>query len=458
LHNTLESDLIRSLEDVFTSSELEAAARETGFCKRKSKVHPSVFFDLLMYDISARRSKSLNQLAIEAESEHDIEISKQGLDKKFNEHAINFLTQLIEKQLSVELNQQIDIGWLNFFPEVKIKDGTRFDLPEVYKDYLPGSGGSASKAGACLQFEFDLKSGHIIDLSLTPSNRPDTKDAVDVLDNISKGDLIIRDLGYYAFSSLSNIINKEAYFISRLGSKTSVFEEKKGKLQRIDFKSLYSQMKRGELSRIYKDVLIGSTAKIPVRLVIELMPDDVYEQRMKKVARLHQKKGYQTSEEYKALSRFNLFITNVPKEVLPDEVISSLYRIRWQIELIFKIWKSIIGMHHSRKMKYQRWLCLLHFKLLIMILNWNIIMAHRNHIYKCRGKLLSLNKCFKTLFDNNHRLRVALKLGSKGIIKLVRWIDKIIIKNHWLEKKRNSLGLEDLFNIMFCKSNKYAYI
>ena len=66
---------------------------------------------------------------------------------------------------------------------------------------------------------------------------------------------------------------------------------------------------------------------------------------MRKTLKIHKKKGYQTSEEYKFMSRFNLFITNVPKETLPDEVVSVLYRMRWQIELIFKIWKSIFGIH-----------------------------------------------------------------------------------------------------------------
>jgi len=110
---------------------------------------------------------------------------------------------------------------------------------------------------------------------------------------------------------------------------------KNSKLQRLDFKALYYRMKRYKLSRVCKDVLIGSQAKIPVRLVIELMPEAVYEQRMRKIQKLHKKKGYQTSEEYKFMSRFNLFITNVPLATLPDEVVSFLYRIRWQVELIF---------------------------------------------------------------------------------------------------------------------------
>jgi len=446
------------LEDVFTSEELEATARETGFYRRKSKVTPSVFFDLLMYDMSSGKSKSLNQLSIEARSEHDIGVTKQGIDKKFNEHTLGFLKSLIEKQLSVELDHQIDAGWLSSFKRVTIKDGTRFNLPEEYKDYFPGSGGSGSSAGACIQFEYDLKSGNVAVMDITASNRPDVKDALELLDNVKKGDLIIRDLGYYAFKSFINIIKKEAFFISRLGAKTNVFEMSCGNYKKLDFKAVYNQMKRGKLSRIYKDVFIGSEEKIPVRLVIELMPDDIYEERMRKIHKLHKKKGYQTSEKYMFLSRFNLFITNVTKEVLPDKVISSLYRMRWQIELIFKIWKSVFGIHHTRKMRYQRWLCLLHFKLLMMIVNWNIIMAQRNYLYRWKGKLLSLNKCFKTLFDNTYRLRETLRLGQKGIVKFIQWANRILNENHWLERKKNKVGLENIFYIMFCKSNVYVYI
>jgi len=405
----------------------------------------------MMYDISSGKSKSLNQLAIEAKSEHDIGVSKQGIDKKFSDGALVFLKKLIEKQLSIELNQEIEAGWLSSFSRVTIKDGTRFDLQESYKESLQGSGGSASSSGACLQFEFDLKSGSIIDLSLSSSNRPDVKDAVEVFDNIAKGDLVIRDLGYYAFQSFLNIIDKGAFFLSRLLPRANVFEMKNGKLQKLDFKNVYYGMKRQHLSRIYKDVFIGSpSTKIPLRLVIELMPEEVYEQRMRKIGKVHRKKGRQTSEQYKYMSRFSLFITNVPREVLPDKVLSSLYRIRWQIELIFKIWKSVIGIHHTRKMKYKRWQCLLYFKLLLMIINWNIIMTHRNYIYKWKGKLLSLNKCFKTLIDNNRRLREMIKVGRMGVGKYISWTSRILNENHWLEKKKNTTGLEDIFYLIFC--------
>lgn len=421
-------------------------------------MRPGSFFDIMMYDASSCKLNSLNQLAIEAQSEHDIGITKQGIDKRFNNHTLDFFKHLIEIQMSVKLDQQIDAGWLGSFDRVLIKDGTRFKLPEAYQDLLPGSGGSGSKAGACLQLEYDFKSGSITDLTLTPANRPDVRDAKEVMDTVMSNDLVIRDLGYYSFPSLLNISGKGAFYISRLGFTTIVYEMIIGKWQRLDFKVLFGYMQQHQLSRIEISVLIGAKERIPVRLVAELMPEAVYEERMRKVRKIHQKKGYQPSKDYEFMARFNLFITNVPQDVLPADVVSQLYRIRWQVELIFKIWKSVIGIHHAKNMKYIRWLCLLYFKLLLMLINWNAILVQRGHLYAKSGQILSLNKCFKTLFDNTFRLRAALRQGRRGIAHLIKWITKTLNENHWLEKKNKGTGLEKLFYLLYCKSNIYVYI
>lgn len=426
-----------------------ATARKAGFCKRESKLNPFVFFDLLMYDSISAKNKSLNQLAIEALASHDIGISKQGIDKKFNNQSIAFLKLLIEKQLSVDLSQQIEQGWLSLFNRVLIKDSTRFELPEEYKVHFPGTGGAASKAGACIQFEYDIKGGSITDLSLNAAIKPDNRDATTLLNTIASNDLVIRDLGYFTFRSFSNLVSKGAFFISRLMPKTRLYKMKDGIIHEINIKNLYDIMKKYGLSRVEKNVLIGNEPKIPVRLIVELLPDEVYEKRIRKLARRHKSKQRHTSEKFKLMSRFNFIITNVPETTLPIEVVPALYRIRWQIELIFKIWKSVIGIHHNRMMKYTRWLCLLHFKLLLMIVNWNIIMTKRNHLYNQIGELLSLNKCFKTLFDNTYRLREAIRQGLKGIIKFIRLIEKIFKDNHWLENKKNNMGIEKICYLLY---------
>jgi hypothetical protein len=87
-----------------------------------------------------------------------------------------------------------------------------------------------------------------------------------------------------------------------------------------------------------------------------------------------------------------------------------------------------------------------------MLINWNIILTQRNYTFKWKGKLLSLNKCFKTLIDNIGRFRAAIKQGERGIRRYMYWVDKILKENHWLEKKKKAIGLEDiLYNVLQIK-------
>ncbi len=126
---------------------------------------------------------------------------------------------------------------------------------------------------------------------------------------------------------------------------------------------------------------------------MEILPDEVYEHRMRKTLKCHKRRGRGTSKKLKFGSRFNLIITNVPEHVLPNEVVPAFYKIRWQVELIPKIWKSIIGMHHNRVMKYTRWLCLLHFKIHMCIFSKeNGMLREENTPFKNPIKLLYMSK------------------------------------------------------------------
>ena len=447
-----------NFQELFSPSYLTEIAIETGFCKRGSKFTPQMFIDILLYNASSDANKSLNQLTIEALDEHGIHVSRQGIDKKFNEHSVAFIKAVFEKNLTTQIkSQDFNVGWLEHFEQVRIKDGTRFDIPEPLFPYMPGFGGSASKAGACIQYEFDIKSGKILDLTITPANRQDVTDSKETIGDVTQGVLVLRDLGYFTLSNIQKIIENKAFVISRLDPKTLVSELKDGKYIELDFEGLYDYMKKNSLGRMEKQVYIGKTMLIPIRMVIELMPEEVYQKRIRSVNKGNKKKGYHTSDRYKIKARFNLFITNVPSDKLPGLAISGLYKIRWQIELIFKIWKSTFGIHHTRKMKYHRWLCLLYAKLLTIVIFWDIILIHRNEYYIGQGKMLSFDKCFKTIKESLVKFRKAIWKGKKAIEDYMRSITKKLSSNHWLERKKKNIGFEEILYLMFCKSNIYVY-
>jgi hypothetical protein len=397
-------------------------------------------------------------MAIEVKSGFGIDISKQGIDHRFNEGAVKYIQSLISEVLSTQVSQSIEVGWLRIFNRVIVKDSSKFDLAERLKDKLPGFGGNASKAGACIQYEFEIKSGQVNDLSITPANRPDSKDAIASMDAIMKGDLIIRDLGYFVLKYFIEAQNVGAFFISRLNAKIIVYQLKGNVFEELNFGQVYQMMKENHIQRLDKEVYIGRVEKFPVRLIIELMPDEVFNTRMQKVNKFNKKKGYQTSQDYTNRARLNLFICNIPSEIIDGEVIAKIYKIRWQIELIFKIWKSIFGLDNITPMKYERLMCTLNARLLLVLLNWETFMVQRGLLFKRTGKLLSIMKCFNTLKDNSAQLRQIIVKGCKGIKKWVQWAAGIFESNHWLEKKKNKLGFEEILHLTILKSNIYEYI
>lgn len=383
-------------------------------------------------------------MAIETKSVHKVEISRQGIDQRFNESALKYIQSLMRAVLSTQISQFIEIGLLNLFDRVNVKDSSKFDLPSGLKGMLPGFGGSASKAGACIQYEFDIKTGHVNDLTITPANRPDSKDALTTMDAVLKGDLTIRDLGYFALKYFIAAKKTGAFFLSKLHAKIKVYDLKVNEFEELDFRQLYKIMKKNHIERLDKEVYIGKEDKLPVRLIIELMPDEVFSARMQKINRYNKKKGYQTSQDYSNRARFNLFISNIPHDMINGEAVAKIYKIRWQIELVFKIWKSIFGLDNITPMKYERLMCTLNARLLLVLINWETFMIQRGRLLKKTGKLLSIIKCFNTLKEYSTILRHILVKGGKGIKQWIKWVAYIFESKHWLEKKKNKLGFEEI--------------
>lgn len=403
-----------------------------------------MFIDSLLHDATCEITKSLNQLAVNIDKKYKVDITKQGIDQRFTEGAVKYVQALIGNQLSYQVSHSIDSKWFKLFTRILIKDSTKFDVSKNLVNQLPGSGGTASDAAVCIQYEFDIKAGKVMDLTITPANVPDSKDASKTIGNVKAGDLIIRDLGYLIIACLGLISKAKAFFISRLNPTILVYEKIDNMLVEIDFVKLNTIMKKGNIKRLEKQVYIGQKHKFPVRIIIELMPEEIINKRLRNKNTFNKKKGRQTSDNYKAKACFNQYITNIEDTVLNAEAIVNIYKIRWQVELIFKAWKSIFGIDNVNPMKYERLICTLNIRLLLILINWDIFMFKRQQLYKKTGKLLSINKCFKTLQESSKELKDILTNNCKKIIKWIDEISRLFESHHWLEKKKNKIGLAEL--------------
>ncbi|MDQ3328590.1 MAG: transposase, partial [Chloroflexota bacterium] len=75
-----------------------------------------------------------------------------------------------------------------------------------------------------------------------------------------------------------------------------------------------------------------------------------------------------------ALADWNVLITNVPAALLSLEEAMVVMRLRWQIELLFKLWKSHGQLDEWRTANPARILCEVYAKLLALVLQqWMIV-------------------------------------------------------------------------------------
>jgi hypothetical protein len=71
-------------------------------------------------------------------------------------------------------------------------------------------------------------------------------------------------------------------------------------------------------------------------------------------SRKEKKKGIVYKERSKRLSAINVYITNVSSEAIPTDQVHAFYSLRWQIELLFKTWKSFFQIDQCKEIKQER--------------------------------------------------------------------------------------------------------
>jgi len=438
--NQLSKEIIR----ILTPDFINQLARETGFVVRESaKLDGYKFLDILLFTEFNCKKLSLNDLSVQLYKRYGVSISKQSVDDRFSDCATKFFTQVLSNVIKVQIAMDLDLDiTIDTFGRALIKDSTSFKLPANMAEKYPG--GSSTKAGVRIQFEYDLKSHQITDLSLHPFNNQDLTNAKDTIGEIKAGDLIIRDLGYIIIELLRQIVSKCAYYVNRPPATACIYELKEGKYVEIDFNKLIKKMSRSKTERLDKEVYIGVKELFKTRIIIELIPEKIYQERLRKANEKAKKQGRALSKEYQARLRLNLIITNTN---IPAEKVRRLYSLRWQIELMFKIWKSIGEIDKVKKMKVERFETSLIAKLIWIALNWEIMRRIVSSFFLEQAIELSPYKLFKTFKSYNNEFREALHSGVYSLINLINTYITISPKNHISEKKKNSEWSYDIIRM-----------
>lgn len=165
---------------------------------------------------------------------------------------------------------------------------------------------------------------------------------------IQKGDCIIGDRGYSTARGISYIASKEGYSLVRVNSSALKFTTIKNK--KFDLLNEVRKITQEHGTREWNLVVDNENGDhIAGRLCVIRKTQIAREQAIKKLRRAANKKGYQLKQETEELAGYIILFTTLPIKTCRLETVLAWYRIRWQIELVFKRLKSLARLGHLPK-------------------------------------------------------------------------------------------------------------
>lgn len=383
------------LDKFFDKSGIKKIGISSGFQVRKPKKISPYNFVLSFFLMCSKGKSTFAEWAIQISLITGITVSRQGVWERIHENTSKFAEALLKHFLLQHSGLRSSKELFSGFGKVWIQDSTVLKLPDSLAKVFGGSTVKGKQRSQVrIQTVIDVKSMAFKAFTLSGFTSNDQSASGQIMQYAKKGDLVIRDLGYFVLQSFQDMLASGVHFVSRLRYGLLL------KTQSGKDLNLSKLLKKGKLVDMM--VLIGAK-QIPVRLIMLPLPKSVVEERIRK-AKCDRDKRLNHNEEYYLWLRYNVMITSVKSNVWTSQKIGEVYRLRWQIEIIFKSWKSGAGfnkiLHERVTDENQAKVIIYLFLIFICLFNEKIFKPMRKIIVKKSGKELSLIKAINFVILN----------------------------------------------------------
>jgi hypothetical protein len=184
------------------------------------------------------------------------------------------------------------------------------------------------------------------------------------------GSLLLEDLGFFSGERLQDYLEQGVYVLSRVPAWTAFFDEEGCRLD------LVKELRRFQGHCLERRIRILHGSHLEVRLLAVRVPEEEARQRRERVRREAKQRGRPVSQKKLDLCEWNVLVTNAPAELISRWEGHALRRVRWQMELVFKVFKSEGKIDQTRSENPCRVLCELYAKLLAMVVQqWALLAA-----------------------------------------------------------------------------------
>jgi IS4 transposase len=348
--------LIAQWKKIVKPGEIAELAREAGFGERERKLTPRRLFWGLLMGFGTGPKRTLAGLTRFIGLICGISLSRQALHQRLSAEAVEFFRRSfvrLSNRVMDTVREPLP-GNLSTYKDCLLLDSTVLALAKRLATLFPACRTNVQKAALKIHARVSLTEQEVQTVLITGERFSDGK-AVKVGKWV-KDRLILFDLGYLDYSFLNAILEAGGAYCSRLKTTSNaiITAVRCGCSRKEIGGELNRQIYRGPVVDL--DARFGRGSKSLDARVVGLWDGD--------------------------LKAYHWFATSLHPETFSGHEVGQIYRLRWQIELLFKEWKSLLRLADLPSGNESIVLCLLYgtlcASLLSRLLLW--MAARRNRL------------------------------------------------------------------------------
>jgi hypothetical protein len=329
---------------------LEVAARETKFVQRQRVITGTSVFWALIITLGAKSTQYISDVLRTLNAREGWTIRYKPFWNRLAKAAFaRFMKAMFERlcrDLVTEVLRAEKGTEASFFSDVLIDDGSSFAVADGLKKVFPGRFTKVKPAAVELHAHMSLKSDQFVSVALAPDKEAE-RQFLPSPESLPARSLSLRDRGYIDldyFEALEARENGPAYLACRTNDKINpIVEEIHGASTR--FAKKWRGQKLQQLPKSFLRRGADLTVSWPRSGGKSLRLRLVIHYREPRISRMREKKTLTAKERrYVAKNQWAFLLTNLPERFSADAIL-RLYRLRWQVELAFKEWKSYANLH-----------------------------------------------------------------------------------------------------------------
>lgn len=319
---------------------IEALARATGFTQRRARVaSATTVLWAVLVALGGQLTRYVSDVLRTLNAQENTALRYKPFWNRLARPAFAaFMKELFQalcRSLTMRVLERQAGSVASRFSDILIDDGSSFAVADALAQVFPGRFTKVKPAAVELHGHMSLLSGNLRHVTLAPDKEAE-RQFVPAADALPASSLTLRDRGYIDAKYFAALEDRDApaYLICRTRKdlNPTIIEVLSGLPRRAARKwkgKRLHALRRKKLRQNLELLVacqVSSTRAIQLRLIVRYVPE---------------KKSW------------TQLMTNVPRDVDADAV-SALYRLRWQIELAFKDWKSDANLHAFQSK--QRWI------------------------------------------------------------------------------------------------------